>query len=105
MPTKQPTLGWEHIRNYAEKWEWEEARTHFRRTGFNVPKGARNAHQVPFFIRCITLKGEVMTGEVVCLKVFLPQRQRLIMFTQSHQMRRICDCLIMEIDGVRFVVH
>lgn len=105
MPRQQPVLGWEHIRNYAEKWSWTMDGGRTRKVGYNVPDGATDARHVPFHLRCLTLKGEVMTGEVICLKVFLNRHQRLVKFTASNEIRCICDALIMEIDGVKFVTH
>ncbi len=104
MPTTTPTLGSEHIRNYAEKWYWMEGGQ--RKVGYNVPDRYRDtAHQLPFHIRCITLDGALVEGDVICIKVFPEKRQRLIRFVNSNQIRRICDCLIISIDGTRFIAH
>lgn len=65
---------------------------------------------MPFYIRYLTLRGVVEEGTVVCLKVFLHggrsgkgAHQRMIQFVESRQVRRICDLLIMEVDGIRVV--
>ena len=50
------------------------------------------------------LKGELMQGEVITLKV-LPKHRRLIRFTQSGEIRNIADYLVISIDGIRFVTH
>jgi len=105
MPKQQPVLSWTQIRNYAERWSWADPRTGVKVTGYNVPEEARkSAKQVPYFLRVVTLKGELMTGEVITLKV-LPKHRRLVRFTQSGEIRNIADYLIISIDGVRFVTH
>jgi hypothetical protein len=105
MPKQQPVLSWTQIRNYAERWSWADPRTGVKVTGYNVPEEARkSAKQVPYFLRVVTLKGELMEGEVITLKV-LPKHRRLIRFTQSGEIRNIADYLIISIDGIRFVTH
>jgi len=104
MPTKNPVLSWTQIRNYAERWSWIDQRTGVRVTGYNVPNGAVEKRQIPYFLRVVTLKGELMQGEVITLKV-LPKHRRLIRFVQSGEIRNIADYLIISIDGVRFVTH
>ena len=105
MPTKNPVLSWTQIRNYAERWSWIDQRTGVKVTGYNVPEEARkSARQVPYFLRVVTLKGELMQGEVITLKV-LPKHRRLIRFVQSGEIRNIADYLIISIDGIRFVTH
>lgn len=103
MPTKNPVLSWTQIRNYAEKWSWID-KTGLKVTGYNVPDKAKDKHQVPYFLRVVTLKGELMEGEVITLKV-MPKHRRLIRFTVSGEIRNIADYLIISIDGVRFVTH
>ena len=98
MPKQQPVLSWTQIRNYAERWSWAD-----QRTGVKVT-ARKSAKQVPYFIRVVTLKGELMQGEVITLKV-LPKHRRLIRFTQSGEIRNIADYLIISIDGIRFVTH
>lgn len=105
MPKNQPTLSWEQIRNYTEKWSWIDARTGKTRTGFNPPANAKQKHQMPYYVRYITSNGEVEEGEVITLKVFNEVRQRMIRFTASGEIRRIRDYLIIEVDGVRFQTH
>ena len=104
MPTKNPVLSWTQIRNYAERWSWTDPRTGVKVTGYNVPDGAKDKAQVPYFLRVVTLRGELMQGEVITLKV-LPKHRRLVRFTQSGEIRNIADYLIISIDGVRFVTH
>ena len=70
----------------------------------NAPDGAKDKQQVPYFLRVVTLKGELMEGEVITLKV-LKNHRRLVRFTQSGEIRNIADYLIISIDGVRFVTH
>ena len=104
MPKQQPVLSWTQIRNYAERWSWIDPRTGVKVTGYNVPDGAKEKRQVPYFLRVVTLKGELMQGEVITLKV-LPKHRRLIRFVQSGEIRNIADYLIISIDGIRFVTH
>ena len=111
MPTKNPVLSWTQIRNYAERWSYEVPGTcgadgkPIRTVSFNVPEEARkSARQVPYFLRVVTLKGELMQGEVITLKV-LPKHRRLIRFTASGEIRNIADYLVISIDGIRFVTH
>ena len=73
-------------------------------TGYNVPDGAAEKRQIPYFLRVVTLRGELMQGEVITLKV-LPKHRRLIRFVQSGEIRNIADYLIISIDGMRFVTH
>lgn len=104
MPKNNPILSWTQIRNYAERWSWIDQRTGVRVTGVNAPEKAKDKRQVPYFLRVVTLKGELMEGEVITLKV-LPKHRRLIRFTQSGEIRNIADYLIISIDGIRFVTH
>lgn len=104
MPIKNPVLSWTQIRNYAERWSWTDAKTGVRVTGYNVPEGAKDKRQVPYFLRVVTLKGELMQGEVITLKV-LPKHRRLVRFVQSGEIRNIADYLVISIDGIRFVTH
>jgi len=104
MPTKSPVLSWTQIRNYAERWSWTDPRTGVKVTGYNVPEKAKDKAQVPYYLRVVTLKGELMEGEVITLKV-MPKRRRLVRFTASGEIRNIADYLIISIDGIRFVTH
>ena len=104
MPKQQPVLSWTQIRNYAERWSWADQRTGVKVTGYNVPDGAKEKRQVPYFLRVVTLKGELMQGEVITLKV-LKNHRRLVRFVQSGEIRNIADYLIISIDGIRFVTH
>ena len=105
MPTKQPTISWQQLRNYMEQWTWTDAKTGVQVTGFNPPDKAKDKRQKPFYFRAITGKGEVISGEAICLKVFLDSRQRMVKFVQSGQVRRIRDYLVMEVNGVRVITH
>lgn len=104
MPKQQPILSWTQIRNYAERWSWTDARTGVRVRGMNAPDGAKDKQQVPYFLRVVTLKGELMEGEVITLKV-LKNHRRLVRFVQSGEIRNIADYLVISIDGIRFVTH
>lgn len=105
MPKHQPTISYQQLRNYMEQWTWTDPRTGQPRTGFNPPDGVKDKHQKPFYFKAITLKGERIEGEVICLKVWPRLCQRMIKFTQSGQVRRIRDYLVMEVNGVRVITH
>ena len=110
MPRRQPTISYQTLRDHCEKWEWKDPRTNVTVRGYNPPEGAKGKRQVPFFIKYLTLRGVVEQGTVVCLKVFLyggasgkGAHQRMIQFVESKQVRRICDILIMEVDGIKVI--
>lgn len=105
MPAKQPAISWQQLRNYMEQWTWKDLRTGCEVTGFNPPENAKEKRQKPFYFRAITGKGEVISGEAICLKVFLDSKQRMVKLTQSGQVRRIRDYLVMEVNGVRVITH
>jgi hypothetical protein len=107
MPKQQPVRSWNEIRNYAELFEWRDAKTGVTVRGYNPPGGkdGKGVQRVPFHVKYITINGEVEQGLVVCLKVYPELRQRMIQYVESRQIRRIRDYLIMEIDGVRIVTH
>lgn len=98
------SLSWTTIRNYAERWSWIEP-DGSRRQGINVPANAINPQRVPFFIRAISSKGEILEGMAVTLKVFPDCHQRLLQFQPSNEIRRVRDYLIIEIDGHHFQTH
>ena len=103
MPIQQPKLSYTAIRNYAERWSWEEHGE--TRQGINVPPHATHVKQVPYYVKYITAKGILESGLVITLKVFPEEHQRMIQFVKSGEIRRIRDYLIIEIDGHRFVTH
>lgn len=96
-------MNWQDLRMLMEKWSWIDPRTGVRVTGFNPPVAAREVRRKSVYVKYLTLKGEVEEGRVECLKVFLDKHQRMIRFTASNQIRRICDILIMEVDGIRII--
>ena len=106
MPKVQPTISYQELRKVMEQWTWKDPRTGLQVTGYNVPDAARKtARQKPFYFRAITIKGEVIAGTAICLKVFLDSRQRMVQFTESRQIRRIRDYLVMEVNGMRVITH
>lgn len=106
MPRVQPTISYQELRKVMEQWTWKDPRTGLQVTGYNVPDAARStARQKPFYFKAITIKGEVVAGTAVCLKVFLESRQRMVQFTESKQIRRIRDYLVMEVNGLRVITH
>ena len=105
MPIHQPTVSWEQLRNYTEKWEWIDPKHGIRTTGFNPPSDAKEKKQKSYYIRYVTGDGHTEYGEAVTLKVYPTLHQRMIKFTTSNEIRRIRDYLVIEVDGVRFQTH
>ena len=105
MPTKTPTLSWEQLRNYTEKFSYIDPKTGQRKVSFNPPPNAKQKEQVPYFIRYITSKGVVEEGDVITLRLNVAKRQRLVKFISSNACRWVRDYLIISVDGVRFVTH
>ena len=95
-------MSWQALR-ITERWSWIDERSGVRTTGYNPPEKAKGKQQVPFHIKYLTLRGVVEEGNVICLKVFLDKHQRMIQFLESKQIRRVCDILIMEVDGIRII--
>ena len=109
MPKVQPTISYQELRKVMEQWTWKDPRTGLQVTGYNVPDAARKtARQKPFYFRAITIKGEVIAGTAICLKVFFGVKggnQRMVQFTESRQIRRIRDYLVIEVNGLRVITH
>ena len=103
MPVKQPQLSFTAIRNYAERFSWEEHGE--RKQGINPPPHAVKVQHVPYYVKYITSKGVLEEGMVITLKVYPDLHQRMIQFVNSGEIRRVRDYLIVEIDGHRFVTH
>ena len=104
MPKSQPKESWDRLRNYLERFSWRDLKTGVRVTGFNPPDGAEGIERIPVWISYLTMRGVRESGRVVSLKLY-PHRQRLIKFVDSGECRRICDILIIEVDGVRFIAQ
>lgn len=106
MPTKQPTVSFQHIRSLTEQWSWTDPATGVRVTGFNVPAAARpSARQVPYFVSYVTGNGNLEQGEVITLKVDLRRHQRKVLFPASGEIRIIRDYLIIQINGIRVITN
>lgn len=101
----QQTISWQQIRALTEVWTWRDARTGAEVSGFNPPQDAIKPRQKPYYMRAITIKGELIEGTVITLKVFIDLHQRMVKFCESNQIRRIRDYLIIEIDGKRVITH
>lgn len=99
-----PRQSWQNLRNYTEKFAWDDPRSGIRTTGFNPPQNAKNIARVPFFIRYVTLSGRVEEGECVTLSLNLARHQRMVQFIRSKEIRWVNDFLVIEVDGVQFVV-
>lgn len=100
----QPRQSWQNIRNYTEKFSWIDPRSGIRTTGFSPPSNAKGLQRIPFFIRYVTLSGKVEQGDCVTLSLNLARHQRMVQFVQSGEIRWVNDNLVIEVDGVRFVV-
>lgn len=105
MPYKGPEQSYQNIRNYAEKWQWRDPKSKIMTTGYMVPKSAKEVSQVPVFIKYVTLKGNLESGNVITLKVNARRHQRMIKFIESNEIRWISDYLVISIDGTRFITH
>lgn len=105
MPTLQPTMSFQKLRDFTEKWSWIDPKTGIRTNGYNYPRKAKGVERVPFSIKYVTLKGELEQGLVICLKVYPHHHQRMIQFVESKEIRRISDYLVIECDGTRFITH
>lgn len=105
MPRRNPTMSYTLIRNYTEKFRWDDPKTGSERKGFNPPTNAWNVERIPFFIRFITGKGKVISGTVVCIGVETLFQQRRVKFVDSGEIRMVRDYLVIEVDGTRFITH
>ena len=99
------THSYTELRQYVEKWQWNDPRTGQRVTGFNPPQTARNVARLPFYIRFLTKTGHVDTGNCVCLSVDTMRHQRKVQFVESGEIRVVNDILVLEVDGTRFITH
>lgn len=105
MPYKGPEQSYQNIRNYAEKWRWRDPKSNIMTTGYTVPKNAKDVSQVPVFMKYVTLKGNLESGNVVTLKVDKKRHQRMVKFVESNEVRMVNDYLVVSIDGTRFFTH
>lgn len=105
MPKEVRPISYQDLRQHMEQWQWRDAKTGVMVTGYNPPAGAKEVRQRPFYCRYITIKGVVEQGEMICLKVFTREHQRMVQFVASKQIRRIRDYLVMEVNGIRVVTH
>lgn len=105
MPYTQPTISFQELRNFTEKWTWKDPRTGLQVNGFNPPKEAKGKRQVPYYVKYITGKGNLEQGEVITLKVDPRRHQRKVMFVASGAIRILRDYLIIEVDGMRVITH
>ena len=88
-----------------EKWQWNDSRTGQRVTGFNPPQTASNVARMPVYIRILTKKGHVDTGNCVCLSVDTLRHQRKVQFVESVVITVVNNILVLEVDGTRFTTH
>lgn len=105
MRRQQPVSSWQNLRLYTEKWQWIDPVTRLATTGYSHPQTAINPSRKPFFIRYVTRSGRLECGNAVVLRVRTDIHQRMIQFVESQEIRWVCDCLVIEVDGTRFVTH
>lgn len=106
MPIQQLSRSFQQLRDYMEKWQWRDPHSGITTTGYNVPQSAiKTAKRVPVHLKFLTLDGRLEQGNVVCLKVDVRRHQRTVQFVESKEFRRVCDYLILEVDGTRFYAH
>ena len=105
MPKVEPTVSFQELRNFMEKWSWIDPATGIRTNGYNYPPKASEVQRVPFFVKYVTKQGVLEKGYATCLKVDRRRHQRMIQFVESGEIRRICDYLVIECDGSRIITH
>ena len=105
MPTRQPSISFQSLRNYMEKFTWRDKRTGLMTTGYNPPAGAQDLARVPFHVRFVTGKGRREEGNAICLKVDRRKHLRMIQFVESGAIRYLYDFLVIEVDGTRVLSH
>lgn len=105
MPTLKPTISFQELRNFMEKWSWIDPVTEIRTNGYNYPPKATEVQRVAFFVKYVTQEGVLEEGNAICLKVDRRRHQRKIQFVKSGEIRRICDYLVIECDGARILTH
>ena len=105
MPTQTPSVSYQQIRNYAERFDWIDRRSGEPQTGHNPPADALKVVRHPFFVRYISGEGKVAEGMVTCIHVDARRRMRRIRYVSSGEVRWVRDALIIAIDGTHFVTH
>ncbi len=103
MPSKQPTIHVERVRNIAEAFSWRDPNTKLLTQGFNPPAKALEVKRVPFHVKYVTKAGRLEEGNCICINVDRRKGMRRVMFVDSHQFRWIYDILIIEINGFRVI--
>lgn len=105
MPLQNPQQSWQQLRNYIEKWRWEDPKTGLMTTGYVVPEGAAHKSQVAYHIKYVTQQGVLEEGNCITLKAYPKRHQHMVKFTESGEVRIINDYLVIEVDGTQFVTH
>lgn len=116
MPTNQPSMSFQFLRNLTEKFSWIDKRTGIRTTGFNPPKSATDIKRVPYHIKYVTAAGRMEEGNCITLKVNTRLKQRTVRFVAdekakdpnikgSGSIRVVRDYLVIEVDGIRILTH
>ena len=93
---------YDHIRDYAERWQWTDPQTHQLVTGYDPPESAPDAHRLPFHIKALTKKGELIDDRAVCLSVDTRLHLRTLRVESRPYPIDVYDSLIIEIDGIQF---
>lgn len=104
MSKKIPSVNWQELRNYTEKFQWTDKQTGLQTTGYNPPKDATFIKRVPYHVRYVTFSGNLEEGNVVTIKVDRRRHQRKVQFVNSNEIRILNDYLIVSVDGTRFIV-
>lgn len=101
----RPTQSFTALRQFTEKWRWEDPRSGRPVTGYAHPPTARKVERLSFYIKFVTKTGHVDEGDCVCLSADVMRHQRKVQFVNSGEIRVVNDILVLEVDGTRFITH
>ncbi len=105
MPKVQSTISFQKLRSLCELFQWRDKRYGLMTEGFNPPAGAQDVKRVPFSITYVTKKGKLEHGYCVCVRVDRRKKMRLLQYVESGEYRWVYDFLVIEVKGMRVVVH
>ena len=103
-PRKYP-LSWSLIRNFTERFQWQDPTDGSLREGFNPPRNAIGKQRKPYDICFVTRDGRVDRGRCVTLTVRPQKHQRMVKFVGSDEIRLVYDYLIVSVDDQYFRTH
>lgn len=101
----RPQQSYTNLRQYTEKWQWIDPRSHQLVTGYVHPQSATKVERYPFYIKFLTKTGHIDEGNCICLSVNTLTHQRRVQFLASKDIRWVNDILVLEVDGTRFITH